>query len=392
MPIEDLSPSIQEDIALLSDGEETPSKDEKVEAKVEPEKEEKSEQEEPEQEEEPEKELAPHERPTLDQIKKAYPDIFKKFPSLRDAFYRERQFSEVFHTPQEARESAELAQEYEDLRDDVINGDGERLLPALKESDSLPKFAKSFLSNLYKTDKDLHYQVILPVLEDAVRLVFQRGIKSGKENLQNAARVMAIELFDEMDVAEGKKTFVEPLEKKDSKLDSERQNYENQRYNDFKIDVHEQIHKSLISEIDKGLKVEGLTDFMKKSIRQEIIDSVVNTVRADKAHMKYVDRLWLDAKKGGYRGESKARIIDASLARAKGLIPSLRRSLITEALGSSPAEGKRKQEVVAKVKSRVEPGSQGKVSGSVKMPSARKINWNKTSDMDILNGKYTLKG
>jgi hypothetical protein len=97
-------------------------------------------------EEEEGRELLPHERPTVKQITEKFPDFFKKFPTLKDAFFREKQFSEVFHTPQEAKEAAVIAGDYKTLQDDLVNGTGEKLLPALKESDSLGRFSKSFLS------------------------------------------------------------------------------------------------------------------------------------------------------------------------------------------------------------------------------------------------------
>lgn len=404
MAVEDNTPSITDDVALLS--EESPVEEivappkkevKKVEEPIEEtekaieELEVEEEKEEAEEEEEP-KEFLPHERPTMAQIREKFPDLFKTFPTLKAAIAREKQFSEIFHTPAEASETASLADEYSALRDDVVAGTGEKLLPALKESDSLGKFSKNFLPNLYKTDKDLHWQTIAPVLEDFVRAAYSNGTRNHNDNLKNAALVISEALLGDLEIAEGKKSLVQREAPKDAKVDEEKQKYENTRYNDFNIDVHEALYESLKSEISNGLKVEGLTDFMKNSITQAIINQISDAVKADKTFTAYKDKLWKEAKSNGYRREDKSRIINASLARAKSLIPSLRRKLISEALGSSPSEGQKRQEKVEQIKSRREPGSQGRPnSPSTRMPSAKRIDWRKTSDFDVLNDNIKLK-
>lgn len=342
-------------------------------------------------------ELLPHQRPTIEAINKKFPNFFKEFPGTKNIWFREKQFSELFHTPAEARVAAESAEVYRSLQDDIVNGTGEKLIPALKESDSLDKFASNFLPNLFKTDKDLHYKTILPILEDSVRAAFREAKRIGGdsgENLKNAALVLSNFLFGDMEVAEGKRTFVEASsDKKDTKVSEERKAWEAERYNNFNIDVNEKIFNSLSTDINSGFKqTDNLTKFMKDSISEQVIKKVVATVRADKLHMKYMDRLWQEAKANGYKETDKTRIYNASLARAKSLIPSIRRQLIAEAIGSSPSEQQRRSTVVDQQKSRREPGASGSVPNTQpKQPSSKRINWKKTSDVDFLNDKYTLK-
>jgi hypothetical protein len=132
---------------------------------------------------------------------------------------------------------------------------------------------------------------------------------------------------------------------------------------------------------------------MKDSITKAIIDKVVNTVKADKEFSRYKDRLWKDAKSNGYRSDDKSRIINASLARAKSLVPSIRRGLIAEALGSSPLENGKRREKLETINSRREPGSSGREAAvRDRMPSAKGIDWKKTSDLDFLNDNYVPKG
>lgn len=407
MPVEDNAADLQDDFKLLEgEPEEAPKEapKPKLEVKapvVEDDEVKEEEEEEPievdEKKEEPEtkeqdnKELLPHERPTMDQIKKKFPDFFKTFPTLQAAFNRERQFSEIFHTPAEAADVARTAEDYQTLREDIVNGDGSKLIPALKESESLAKFSKSFLPNLYKADKDVHWQVILPVLEDMVKLSYREGVRTKNDDLKFSAMHIAGYLLGDTDIAEGKKTLIDREEPK--KPDQERQQWENERYNTFNIDVHESVYDSLSGAIKKGYKEEdGLTDFMKNSITKEVLEEVTKLVGQDKIFTKYKDRLWKEAKSNGYKTSDKSRIIDAVLARAKELVPSIRRRLIGEALGSSPLEADKRREKLETTNSRKEPGSQGRdgVTKS-KTPAAKQVNWGKTSDLDFLSDNVTLR-
>ena len=273
--IEDKNLSLQDDFALLDAEEqaeekkapekkvEKPSLDEEQE--IEQEAEEKlplDEQEEVEEVEEP-KEILPHERPAISQINKEFPDLFKKFPTLKDAFFREKQFSEIFHAPAEAAVAAEDAETYRVLQEDINSGTGEKLIPALKEADSLKKFASNFLPNLYKADKDLHWQTILPIVEDMVKLAFREGNRTKNDNLKFSAQHLADYLLGDSEIAEGKKTLVQKGPEK-KQIDTEKDNWQNERYNLFNIDVHESVYNELTKEINKGFKdEEGLTKFIR---------------------------------------------------------------------------------------------------------------------------------
>ena len=87
------STSTTQDLAELND--ETTDQANDPEIEFEPEEsdegdEEESELTEPEEEEaEPVAELHPFERPSLKMIQEQYPDFFKKFPSMRDMYFRE---------------------------------------------------------------------------------------------------------------------------------------------------------------------------------------------------------------------------------------------------------------------------------------------------------------
>jgi hypothetical protein len=150
----------------------------------------------------------------------------------------------------------------------------------------LAVFQRVFFLNLYKVDKELHWQAVLPVLEDSVRIMYRQGVKTGNEDLKNSALHAAECLLGDTEVATGKKTLVEKEEQRDTKVSKEREDWEREKYNNFNISVNELVHNDLVKIIDSGLNDSNLTKFMKDSIRKEVIAKTVQIVRADKAHMR----------------------------------------------------------------------------------------------------------
>lgn len=331
----------------------------------------------------------PHERPTLTDIRKEFPDFFKKFPQMEHMLFREKEYTELFPTVSEAKDAAEASEALQDFRDDLFTGSGEKFVSALKDQGELAKFGKNFISNLQKTDQQAYWSAITPTFENVIRAFYREGQRRNDASLVASAENLSIFLFDTDEVAQGKKTFVKEEAKTDPQVARERSEWEREKSNTFTIAVREEIFNGLKGEIK--ISNQSLTPKMKSLLIADIISEVDAVIKKDGAHMKYVQSLWNKAK-GDYSSEIKSKIISAYLERAKSLVPSIRRRLLSEALGSNVDETKRKLEVTERTQNRREPGSQGRPSGTtVKTHAPKSINWDKTSDMDFLSDNVTLK-
>lgn len=335
------------------------------------------------------KEYLPHERPPISAIKKEFPELFKKFPQLEHMYFREKEYTEIFPTVADAKEANEAAEALTTFRDDLFTGDGSKFVSALKDADELGKFSKGFLTNLQKIDKDAYWDTIVPTLQNLVTGFFREGQSRNDANYIASAENLAIYLFGSAEFAQGKRSAITTEPKEDKRVEERLANIDRKEYNTFRINTLEGISNGLKPLID--LTKSGLSKTMQELISDKIMKEVDDSIGKDSIHMKYVNSLWNKAK-GNYTEEQKSKIISAYLERAKSLVPSIRRRLLSEALGTSPEESKRKLEKVAEVKSRREPGSQGKPAGSsVRAYNPKAIDYGKTSDMDILNGNVTLK-
>jgi hypothetical protein len=418
---EDSTTSVSADLAELSEGADVeapmrvdhPNKDKEPEpdreeetyvedeGEVQDENEEEEEQESEEELPEPAKDLHPFERPSIKQITEQFPDLFKKFPSLRDMYFREAEFSRAFPTIEDAKEAAENNEAFTDIREDVFSGDGSKFLSAIKEVDEkkLESFASKVLPSLIKVHPAAFWRAANPLVEDIARNMFAKGVKEKDESLQNAARYLSDYFFGNTEVAEGKKTTV--VKEESSEVAKERETFDNERYNEFRGKVSNEIVTSVKGLIDSKDVKSGksrldpddvLSPFIKSTIIDRIILDLGKELASDKDHIKFMDSLWAKSKRNGRTDEDKARIVSAYLARAKSLIPSLRSKYVSEALGKSQKHSDQRREKVSTIESRRDSGTQGSSSRTRSSNyNPKVIDYRKTSDEDILNDNISYK-
>ena len=143
-------------------------------------------EEEPSKEEEPSEELIEASSRGIDlkKIREKFADFAKtpEFKELRNAYYRESQYTELFPTLDDAREAAENNNTFEALNQSLVGrGDPTQLLEAVKGAspENFKKVAANFLDTLNKLDP----QVYVATVDPLVRRVAKKMHESGRRAL-----------------------------------------------------------------------------------------------------------------------------------------------------------------------------------------------------------------
>jgi hypothetical protein len=334
----------------------------------------------------------PFERPLIKEIKAEYPDIFKKFPTIRDSLFQEIEYRKIFPNLDDAKEAVEDNIAFNGLRDSVLSGDPKPLLNAIDETDNkgLVKFAHSFLPALREKSAKTYSEVITPLFENFVR---QLG-NSRDENDRNAALVAARFLFgsDGDAIVEGKKTLSRVVEETEEEkaVKAERNKIADEQYKGFHNTVVNEMHSGLDKIITRGLDPDGtMTDAAKRMLVKEIKEEVGRVLQADANHLKIMDSHWLRSKRKGFNAASKDMIVSAYLSRAKQVVGPIRDKARNEFLG---VRKKTSEETTKKIVSAPKSVVNGKAASGERKPQVtapRKIDWRKTSDLDVLNDNIT---
>ena len=319
----------------------------------------------------------PH--PSWSRISQEYPEFFKKFPEIRDLIGREKAYTELFPSVDDAKEIAEKAGDFDILVEKIGEGDLSPVLSSL-EDDSLAKLAENFLPSLAKQNEDLYYRVTSPVVDQLLKAAFREGKLKDDENLANAAYWLSKWALGDGKFATGDVTFQPPKTeaKKDTKLEEEKKQFYDEKYNSFKESVLDSCNTQIDTFITKDLA--DLAPRIQKLVLREVREELASQLQADSSHMSRLRSLWKKAGQVGYVGDSKSRIINTYLERARSLAPS-----ITEKVRSEIAGTKEKSEPTVSLS-----GKQAQVSG--RPIDAKKVDWSKTSEIDAIRGNLALKG
>lgn len=319
-----------------------------------------------EEEEDLEKTVA---KTTFKDIKAKYPNLFKDFPDLRNAFFRGQEYSRHFSTVEEAKEAAERLQVFEQLEESVMEGNSEFLLKSLPEQE-FKQFTENFLTTLHKTNPPQFFKVIQPVLASAIREAISEGTQSNNKNLAAAGKILSQYFFKSYNPPESKREERAP-DPKLQKLESELQDTIRQKHQEFSTSVNEDASSYVNKQIEKMLDPKReLPAGIRKALGKQIYEELNQRVTKDASTRALMEKLWKNARASKYSAEWKPRILNAWLGRVKVVLPSVVAKHKAEAfptVGKTQTTNKRMQQ------------TSGKGIGGNKKPDP------KMSDEDFLN-------
>lgn len=333
-------------------------------------------------------------RPKFSEITAKYPDFFKDFPDMRHMMGREKEYTQVFPSVQDAKDAAEKIQDYDYLDELVTAGEPTKIsefLNIIKDNDEnvYNGFLDNFLDGVRRASEDKYAEITMPVIEHAIRYAYDSGIRNNNKNLQLSAQHIAQCIFGDPDIATGKKTTIKPKEapKKDEeseKFNKEKSSFYQERQAHLNNEVQLEIQKSFMDEIEDGLDPNNnMSAYLKGKIADDILSAVDAQMQKDPEYMRLTDRLFERAKKEGFPISYKQKYVTAYLARARELMPEIRKRIKAKVVGRPNGSGKKKSSIVT-------PSGATPRSSSSNY-DAKKIDWGKTSDLDILNDEVTLK-
>jgi len=269
-----------------------------------------------------------------------YPQLFKDFPYLEKAYYREQQFTEVFPTIQDARVSAEKAQILDAAEKQVMNGDITMFLQAAKAEDgeAFAKIADNYLPTLRKVDQQAYYHVLGNVIKDTIITMVREGRALGDQGapLQAAANVLNQFVF-------GSQQFTPPgrlskpvdpgVQQQQDQINQQKQQQVMATFTNVRDDLQARADNTLKSTIDGHIDPTGsMSEYVKSHATTEAFDKLETLISQDTRFRGLLDKLWEKAFQSGFSKESTDRIKSAYLSKAKTLLPSVIKSARIKAL------------------------------------------------------------
>jgi len=264
-------------------------------------------------------------------ILKKYPKIFKEFPYLEEAFYRDQKFVEVFPTVRDAKEAAEKAEYMERFEAQLMDGDTETVLKLVRDNDqnSFNEIVDNYIEVLGKVDPNAQLHVIGNVAKNLIITLAREGKSRKDENLQNTAQILQEFLFQTKEFEAPKKLAKERSEDDNS----ERDEWREERFNTVQGDMSKRIENSLTATINSSIDPrDSMTEYVKSRAVKDVLSQMQEQIGDDNRFTKILDGLWIRANEQNYSEDSMRKIRGAYLSKAKTVLPRVIRKVRQEAL------------------------------------------------------------
>lgn len=272
------------------------------------------------------------ERPSWKEIKEKYPGI-EKNKEFREVYFREKEFSEIFSTVNEAKLANENSAVLNDIDNQLATGDYAGVIGSLKP-EIKTQFAEKILPTLWNLDQKLFQTATRPLLNELVNEIHAFAEKDGNENLKKSVLNICKYLYGDYKLPNRASKSDPTLDRERKALQDERQRDAIARFEDFSNKSERMIDRNLEKVILDGLDIKN--DFIRASVVREVKNNVKHTIFKDNVFRSKMESLYKQAQASGFSQEYLSRIVSAYLGRAKGLALKVRQELKAQALNKRP--------------------------------------------------------
>lgn len=280
--------------------------------------------------------------PSRRDIKKEFPEFFKKFPAVEKAMFREKQYAEVFPTPADAKAAVETVKVFESFRADLMNGSIEATLSSVKQVNpkAFTNIASNLVDTLYKVDREAWTDVVSGLIQNALHKAYTDGELDKTEsggNLKLAAQWVSKHLFGTTDIKPVDKKIAksEPNEA-EQKLTRQQQEYFDREQGRAVTDVTTRVDSTLKNAIEKVIDTKDqMTSYVKSKAIEDTMRLVRKHIGDDSRFRASLQKQWNDAAKENFSEGSKDKIRRSILSKAKSLLPDVVRKVRADAMKGS---------------------------------------------------------
>ena len=272
-------------------------------------------------------------------ILKKYPNIFKDFPYLEKAYYREQQYTEIFSHPDDAKQAAEKANTLDQFETDIFSGNTEVLLRAVKDTTpkAFNKLVDNYLPTLARVDNDAHTHVVGNVIKQTIMAMVRNGKSSNNEALTTAAQILNQFVFASNDfeppstLTKNERPEVEDEEK--TQLRARNQALIRERFEEARGELNTKVNNSIKSVVEQNIDPkDAMSDYVKRNAVRDAMEQVEKLIDSDTRFKTIVNKLWENAYKANFSKTSVDSIRSAYMSKAKTLLDAVVKKSRNEAL------------------------------------------------------------
>lgn len=286
--------------------------------------------------------------PRKKEILKEYPELFKKFPFLEKMMYRDKEYTQLFGSFDDAKEIAEKSESFNNFENQLLSGKTEDVLRSVKEADdkAFNIIVDEYLPTLAKVDKEAYFHVVGNLNKRLIMEMVQEANDTNNDDLKQAALLVNQFVF-------GSAKFTAPtnrVEKKDdaerSEVEQERLSFTREKFESARDDLQLRVDNTLRATISDYIDPKGnMSSYVKKNAVADAMKILTSSIASDGSTVKNLDRLWRASFDSKFSKDSLNKIQSFYLSKAKGNLKNAIMKARAEALkDSSPSKTREREE------------------------------------------------
>lgn len=281
------------------------------------------------------------------EILKKYPELFKDFPYLEKAYYREQQFTELLPTIDDAKQAVQKSQTLDRFEADLIKGNVETIFKAVKgeNANAFAKIVDDLLPAIARVDERAFNHILANVTKHTIAAMAIEAKRSNNDSLRQAAQILNQFIFSSSEyVAPTRLSKDEQPDSKQTELEQKEQAFNKRQFETAKNDLDTRVNNTLRNTIEANIDPRSsMTPYVRKNAIREVSENLAGLIKQDQRFTTILDKLWDKAFAKNFDQESLQTIRSAYLSKAKTLLPSVIKKARIEALkgmGKRPREDK----------------------------------------------------
>ena len=300
----------------------------------------------------PDEELEINAPPRKKEILKKYPELFKDFPFMEKILYRDRQYTELFGSFDDAKEIAEKSEIFNSFEQQLLSGDTKEILREVKDADkkAFDTIVDNYLPALADVDKEAYFHVVGNLNRRLIMEMVQEANGLEKDDPDQASNLKQAALLVNQFVF-GNSKFTAPsnrVQKQEgtekNELEQERLSFVRERFETERDDLQSQVDNTLRATISDYIDPRGnMSAYVKKNAVSDAMKLLAQAIADDPSVSKNLDSLWRASFASKFSKDTLGRIKSFYLSKAKANLKSAILKARAEALKDSRPEGRTKE-------------------------------------------------
>ncbi len=267
-----------------------------------------------------------------------YPQIFKDFPYLEKAYYREQKYSEIYPSLDDAKKAQEDSQTLQTFENRILSGDISSILSVVKRDNekAFNKLVDNYLPTLQRTDERAFFHVVNSIVKPIIYKMAQEATNNNNQELHDAARILNQFMYSSSKWEPHKplvETETTESEKESQKVSEERRALFNERFTTARDDLNTRVEATFEKAIAKHIDPKSeMSDYVRKNAIREAQEIVTSNLSKDTRLRAVLDRAWRKAAENGFDKDSMDNIRRIINARAQTVLPTVIKKARMEAL------------------------------------------------------------